>query len=64
MQQASTLPGCLLTSTEILHLKEIIYPLFSRPTFSKITNNFWYLTENGRWFSENAENLLFESQVS
>lgn len=44
MQQASTLPGHLLTLTETLHLKKIIYSLFLRPPFSKITNKLGYLT--------------------
>lgn len=45
MHQASILPGHVLTLSETLHLKKIIYSLFLRPTFSKITNKFWYLTE-------------------
>lgn len=44
MQQASTFPEHLLTLTETLHLKKIIYSLFLRSPFSKITSKFGYLT--------------------
>jgi len=52
MQQASTLPGHILTLTETLNLKKIIYSLFLRPPFSKTTNEFGYLTGKGNDFQK------------
>lgn len=52
MQQASTLPGHLLTLTENLHLKKIVSSLLLRPPFSKITNKFGYLTGKGNDFQK------------
>lgn len=46
MHQAAVLPGHLLTLSETSRLKKMIYLLFLRPTFSKIANKFWYLTES------------------